>query len=182
MNADRSTVLQRPYAPGFPESSSLVMRTERFRSQAEREKALNRDEGRCVVTGTTDPDVCHIFPFADSESDQYRHHLVGLFHMEAFWGEARCRRLYKSLSSGRLPNMIDTAANMICSSRGVHTSWAQGLLAFEPLKTPATCWPCIRLRVRWLERTRIPSMESRVSFWTDPRTVLVPEDMRITRS
>lgn len=204
MNADRSTVLQRPYAPGFPESSSLVMRTERLRSQAERAKvkfpfgsrcnpallnadrnlsqAFKRDEGRCVITGTTDPDVCHIIPFADSESDQYRHHLVGLFHMEAFWGEARCRRLYKSLSSGRLPNMIDTAANMVCLSREVHTSWAQGLLAFGPLETPATCWPCIRLRVRWLERTWIPSMESRVSFSTDPRTVLVPEDMRITRS
>ncbi|KAF0323073.1 integral membrane protein, partial [Colletotrichum asianum] len=102
-------------------------------------QALNRDEGRCVVTGTTDPDVCHIFPFADNESDQYRHHLVGLFHMEAFWGEARCRRLYKSLSSGRLPNVIDTAANMICLSREVHSSWAQGFLAFEPLETPATC-------------------------------------------
>ncbi|CCF34388.1 hypothetical protein CH063_01130 [Colletotrichum higginsianum] len=71
---------------------------------------------------------------------------------------------------------------MICLSRHLQRSWARGQIALEPLESPVSSTPILRLQVHWLRRTRIPSAASTVSFSADPRQMFVHEDERAVAS
>ncbi|KAJ0162759.1 hypothetical protein CTA2_4038 [Colletotrichum tanaceti] len=139
-------------------------------------RALERDKKRCVLLGTTDPHVAHIFSHAAiSHVSMYRSKLGCL---STIWGEARIKR-YQEAHGGSL----DVPQNMLSLNYTVHHRWDKAQVAIEPIGQPNNSTIRIRLHIledtklRSLRRKRDPSRDEfqwRNDLAQDPREILKP--------
>ncbi|EXF84426.1 hypothetical protein CFIO01_02741 [Colletotrichum fioriniae PJ7] len=162
------------------DGSGTMTPKEHSQFEIERTKAWGRDEGLCIATGVTDPEICYIVaPIVCPPESLLL--LASFVHSAEVvgWDEGFYARIKAKLSARR-KGITNLMTNMLCLSRQLEPSWSEGLFALEPLESldDDSSLPRIRLRVHWLRRTRIASMASRIakSFSTDPRDVFLEEE------
>ncbi|OBR04819.1 Integral membrane protein [Colletotrichum higginsianum IMI 349063] len=131
---------------------------------------------RCVLLGTTDPHVAHIFSHAAiSHVSMYRSKLNCL---ATIWGDARINRYQEAHGES-----LDVPQNMLSLNYTVHHRWDKAQVAFEPIGQVNNS--TIRVRLHLLEDTKLRSLKrkrdsSRDEFqWRndlaqDPRETLKP--------
>jgi hypothetical protein len=119
-----------------------------------------------VVTGAASPDICHIFPFAAKKNPDRIS--SGLFAYMYLWGTPVFQRLKSLLVEDG--NIIDTAANMVALQPLLHRWWSKAMIGFEPIEKIEKG---IRLRVRWLPKTRL-AMKDKVALDMNPSDCLQP--------
>ncbi|KAK2014453.1 hypothetical protein LZ32DRAFT_690470 [Colletotrichum eremochloae] len=160
------------------------------RNQSEVDSALKRDNNKCVITDTANPEACHIFPFASLKQQSQRTLGPDLELMTSLWGNDRVDTLAEKLTmiGTHDTTAVDTMRNMICLSPQLHDWWTRGYFALEPIKsssesisggTPTRLdrtakkprleqeWS-IHIRFHWLRKTDIPTLTSQVNFSQDP--------------
>ncbi|KAK1992808.1 hypothetical protein LX36DRAFT_644161 [Colletotrichum falcatum] len=125
------------------------------RNQSEVDSALRRDNHKCVITDTANPEACHIFPFAPLKQKNQR-------------------ELDLIISGGHDTPAVDTMCNMICLSPQLHDWWTRGYFALEPISVSSeptsggTPKWSIDIRFHWLRKTDVPTLTSHVDFSQDP--------------
>jgi hypothetical protein len=99
-------------------------------------KCLERDGGKCVVTGRPHPDVAHVFPFCmlKWKGSPMEERLFEFWNLlSLFWPEEKIdtwkARVFPT-DEGR-----ETCRNMLCLDPTVYRMWTKGLFAFKPLHT-----------------------------------------------
>ncbi|CAK7199632.1 hypothetical protein SEUCBS139899_002315 [Sporothrix eucalyptigena] len=97
------------------------------RDKMQSELCSERDGRRCVLTGTLNPDVCHIFPFSANSSEEKSTRLRNI--SAVFYSIVGER---SSLVLER-PSSSDECWNMICLNKQLHSWWARGHFAFKCL-------------------------------------------------
>ncbi|KAI8227502.1 hypothetical protein K4K55_007953 [Colletotrichum sp. SAR 10_96] len=107
------------------------------RSEAERQKTLNRDGERCLFTRAI-CEVYHIVPFWTLKRPTMVRKLLST--MELLFGEGtgpRFRSSFTSRNAGNTApgenNIVDKCSNMLCLSPELHGFWEKGLFALEPV-------------------------------------------------
>ncbi|KPM43394.1 hypothetical protein AK830_g3202 [Neonectria ditissima] len=135
---------------------------EATRSQPEKAKVTNRD-GCCVITGTADPDICYVFPYAARKTLKQTD--LSLKILRSLWGTDAHQRMLRLLAVDG--NIIDTAQNMVAMSPQLHRLWSMAKFGLEPTEKLEYG---IRVRFRWLHRTGL-AMEHLVPLDLDPRKV-----------
>ncbi|KDN68282.1 hypothetical protein CSUB01_10358 [Colletotrichum sublineola] len=107
------------------------------RNKLESQAALKRDNARCVLTGSPNPEVCHIFPFSALNHQERVDSLLVI--MAPIWGQDRIKKLLEKLTGRYNPgasnnqNVIDEARNMISLNQQMHYFWGRGYFALEPM-------------------------------------------------
>ncbi|KAK2035525.1 hypothetical protein LX32DRAFT_678372 [Colletotrichum zoysiae] len=110
------------------------------RNKLESQATLKRDNARCVLTGSPNPEVCHIFPFSALSRQEQVDTLLGI--MAPVWGQDRIDKLLVKLTGRYNPgasnnmNVIDQARNMISLNQQMHYFWGRGYFALEPMGMP----------------------------------------------
>lgn len=90
-----------------------------------------------------------------------------------YWGAALSDRL-GSLRTGN-GNIVDSPKNMICLSPLLHYWWGKAYFAFEPYERLPDG---IRVRFRWLTKSRFEGVQTLDSLDHDPRTCLHEPDQQ----
>ncbi|KAF4928293.1 hypothetical protein CGCVW01_v002015 [Colletotrichum viniferum] len=121
----------------FSERPTQPREHQHGRSEAERQKALKRDGGRCLFTRTI-CEVCHIVPFWTINRSSMILELlsfVGILFDFDFY-----TRLETSFTSRNTDNtapgennIVDKCSNMLCLSPELHRFWEKGLFGLEPV-------------------------------------------------
>ncbi|KAK4154572.1 hypothetical protein C8A00DRAFT_14291 [Chaetomidium leptoderma] len=142
---NRSSISQQP-VPMSPLTAMLGNQGDAARSKAAALNAKERDGNVCLLSGTSDPEAAHIFPFATSESKQFNH-LNAL--LQSFWGINKAlawRSLYEN------PAITQSLVNYLSLGHQLHFWFDKARFAFKPLsQTPIT----ITLQFHWLRRTNL---------------------------
>ncbi|SPO01318.1 uncharacterized protein DNG_03994 [Cephalotrichum gorgonifer] len=100
-------------------------------------------------------------------SDAFRTVLLGL------WGREYHRRLHTLILDD--PGAINSARNMICLTPTLHDWWGKGYFALEPYEELPDG---VRVRLRWLRRSRIGVYDKLPALATDPRTQPPPPQVQ----
>ncbi|KAH6955654.1 hypothetical protein BKA56DRAFT_563545 [Ilyonectria sp. MPI-CAGE-AT-0026] len=126
------------------------------RDRAERDKCYNQDHGRCVVTGLSNPHVCHIIPYTWNNT-AYRHQRASWFTLALTLVSPRNPYLHV-LQQGI--GSSDKAWNMVSLSPLLHFWWLKGFFAFKCMGiTPvdgSDNLSEITLQFRWMPRSPNP--------------------------
>lgn len=112
------------------------------------QKAKDRDGNVCLVSGMSDPEAAHIFPFAASQSKRFGY-LDAL--LQCFWGIEQAltwRNLYTNAA------ITQSVVNHLCLSHQLHFWFDKARFAFKPLFQTDTT---ITLQFHWLRRTYLSS-------------------------
>ncbi|KAI1377193.1 hypothetical protein F4677DRAFT_459096 [Hypoxylon crocopeplum] len=133
------------------------------RSGSEITKCLRRDGQACIFTGVSNPQVCHIFPFASLESGYTESALESL---GVIYRQKIVDRYQEITTSSR--NIVDTAKNMISMNGILHSWWAKGKFALKPVTELENG---VRVEFHWLQ-TAGKRVRDHVYLDTDPRNVL----------
>ncbi|KAK6226333.1 hypothetical protein QIS74_02380 [Colletotrichum tabaci] len=91
---------------------------------------LERDGMHCVLTGSNNPEVCHIWPFWAANRKKQASKAVRA--LAFVFGRERIKEIRKKLASEN-SNTVDTPGNMITLSRQLHRYWEEGYFALEPI-------------------------------------------------
>jgi len=118
------------------------------------------------VTGTANPDICHIFPFTATNTPDRT--TSGLYVVYTLWGEQVHQKLSRMLVGDK--NIIDTAMNMVALEPLLHRWWGKAMIGFEPIEKIENG---IRLRFRWLSKTKL-AMKDEVAWDLNPLDCLQP--------
>ncbi|KAK3988798.1 hypothetical protein QBC44DRAFT_370625 [Cladorrhinum sp. PSN332] len=115
------------------------------------------DNYRCIVTQTSNPQVCHIVPFSanatEKARDLWRKCLITIVRLQLM-GTTSLERL-ESLFCSKL-GVSDRHWNSICLSPKLHDWWERGYFAFRYLGTrdPPLADPnsivCLRIQFEWM--------------------------------
>ncbi|KDN62553.1 hypothetical protein CSUB01_02270 [Colletotrichum sublineola] len=145
-------------------------------------QALQRDENRCVITNTSFPKVCYIFPFNWKHQKDIASPLIG---MRDLWGAIQTHRFLEKVYDNEYWDTfaLHTAANMICLNATLREWWHMGFFGLEPMEKPRPSdepgstpgssetqtrkW-AVRLRFQWLKKTNIRDLKTVVDFSDDP--------------
>ncbi|KAI8186556.1 hypothetical protein KHU50_001306 [Colletotrichum sp. SAR 10_65] len=107
------------------------------RSEAERQKALDRDGSSCLFTKAI-CEVYHIVPFWTLKRPTMVRKLLST--IELLFGEGTGPRFRSSFTSRNADNtapgennIVDKCSNMLCLSPELHRFWEKGLFALEPV-------------------------------------------------
>ncbi|KAL7927330.1 hypothetical protein ACQKWADRAFT_611 [Trichoderma austrokoningii] len=123
------------------------------RNVTEREKCLIRHGGKCMITGTAHPRVCHILPFAINAKqanitifEELRGSLNGLLGTDT--------ALHLSLLITSAPGSSDKSWNMLSLHPSLHSFWAKCLFAIKclgitPLENNTSI---IKLQFHWMPK------------------------------
>ncbi|CAM1505622.1 Fc.00g112590.m01.CDS01 [Cosmosporella sp. VM-42] len=132
-------------------------RTPVYRSQAESKKCRQQDNDRCIVTGTRDPMVCHIVPFAwNSTASNLRRTSTLLATIAFALGSVDDTEGLMAVLDQQL-GATDKAWNMLALSPMLHVWWGKGFFALKYLgATPVV--GCreqsgIELQFHWMPRS-----------------------------
>ncbi len=106
----------RPFVQ-LPPSKALVLKSLQCRE---------RDRNMCILTGTSHPEVCHIFPFAAGSQSDKLYQLDRRVHILADW-TTRPSLILTGLGAS------DKAWNMLSLNAQMHHGWSKGLWAFKSL-------------------------------------------------
>lgn len=107
------------------------------------EKRQKLDRNRCVITGTSDPDVCHIIPFAANSTEEARgrwengmRSVAGLHIVETRAGQhsSALEHRLQSLFSSEL-GVSDRHWNTISLSSTLHDWWGKAYFGLKCLGT-----------------------------------------------
>ncbi|KAK7422545.1 hypothetical protein QQX98_001568 [Neonectria punicea] len=134
---------------------------ETTRNQLKKSQVVTRD-GYCIITGTANPDICHVFPYAAKNAQT----IVALQVLQTLWRPGVHERFLRLLMEDE--NIIDTAQNMVALSPCMHKLWRTAKFGLEPI---SKIEKGIRVRFRWLHRTGL-TMKNQVQLDLDPRMVL----------
>ncbi|POR37327.1 Uncharacterized protein TPAR_02483 [Tolypocladium paradoxum] len=146
---------------------SSTTRTKSFRSAAEKNKAYERDNHACIVTGIIQAEVCHILPFALNSTQknlEVTRHASGF--LTALFGTS-----YEDDAGTLLYDSIgcsDRAWNMLCLNRQLHWWWSKAFFAFKCLGiTPKDeSNSCIDIQFHWI-RMRGTAPKAKVDVTVD---------------
>ena len=104
------------------------------RNTAQRSACLQRDENLCVLTKSTEPEVCDIIPFWwNNSSNAIGKTTRQLSSISDFLSVKQSVELYDLLTSE--PGCSDKTWNMISLNPRLHESWIKGYWAFKYLGT-----------------------------------------------
>ncbi|KPM43442.1 hypothetical protein AK830_g3149 [Neonectria ditissima] len=114
------------------------------RSSTQKDKALDRDKGLCVLLGSPGAEACHIYPFASiRHADKFRSKLHALADI---WGERKISEYRRSLGQ----NDLDIAQNILTLNCLIH-HWMDNMkVTFEPIVEECTSTTLV-LRYRFLQ-------------------------------
>ncbi|KAK1965204.1 hypothetical protein LY78DRAFT_747875 [Colletotrichum sublineola] len=131
-------------------------------------QALKRDNNKCVITDTANPEACHIFPFASLKQQSQRTLGPDLELMTSLWGNDRVDTLAEKLTmmGTHDTTAVDTMRNMICLSPQLHDWWTRGYFALEPIKSSAKMEHSHTLPLA--QEDRHPTLTPQVNFSQDP--------------
>ncbi|KAH7310572.1 hypothetical protein B0I35DRAFT_439361 [Stachybotrys elegans] len=109
------------------------------RSTTERDKCVERDGNKCVLTGIKDPEVYHIVPFAWNKSMSnakkafnLRHNILYLFGPE--FSEAVKADLHLKSDKTLVLGASDYAWNMVSLTPTAHDWWGKAYWGFDPVE------------------------------------------------
>ncbi|KAK4163699.1 hypothetical protein QBC43DRAFT_212340, partial [Cladorrhinum sp. PSN259] len=121
------------------------------------QKRKRLDNFRCIMTQTSNPEVCHIVPLSanasDAGMDLWRKCLYTIFGL-GLMGTALLDR-FESLFCSKL-GVSDRHWNSICLAVTAHDFWSRGYFAFKYLgtKDPPLANPksmvCLRIQLEWM--------------------------------
>ncbi|KAJ4254390.1 hypothetical protein NW762_009985 [Fusarium torreyae] len=130
-------------------------------SHSSAEDALRRrsDRDACAVTGTKDPNICHIIPFAWNDTQVAIERTMsvidgchGLFSLR--WIEEYGPLLARCGS----PGSSDKAWNMLCLNKQLWSLWSKGYFSFQWLGTAAfpndASMKTVTLQFNWMVRDK----------------------------
>ena len=107
------------------------------RNGAERRKCFQRDGDKCIVTGSPDPEACHIIPFSwnatSGQQSQTLHHMKTL---RIFMRKAEYEDLLLDLGifggvHAKTRGSSDKSWNMVSLSPQLHDWWGRAYWAFQ---------------------------------------------------
>ncbi|KAH6663944.1 hypothetical protein F5X68DRAFT_61113 [Plectosphaerella plurivora] len=107
------------------------------RNDDAREIAIVRDDHKCVVTHTPDPDMCHVVPYCINQTmhraDQMRHILVLMVaKLSPAWGLQLRKILCPVDQLGMaIRCSSDVPANLVALAQNFHKRWGKADLYFE---------------------------------------------------
>ncbi|KAK1992392.1 hypothetical protein LX36DRAFT_588502 [Colletotrichum falcatum] len=127
---------------------------------APRQTALQRDQSRCVLVGSEDPEVAHIYPHASILSakrcSQQTESLMKL------WGDKVIEGFMEEMNLGH----IDVAENMISLNCLIHFWMDQVKIALEPVEERSDPRN-LALRFRILQDSKLRPMKGKKSEFDD---------------
>ncbi|EFQ32595.1 hypothetical protein CGRA01v4_09579 [Colletotrichum graminicola] len=140
------------------------------RMEAPKRAALERDNYRCVILGSHDPQVAHIYPYA-SILNASRCSTMTRFVLREVWGDDAIRKFMDLMNM----NHVDVAENMISLCCQIHF-WLDHLkIALEPVEAMSNPHKLF-VRVRHLAdsnlRPKRKGVDPTVPLDTDPKKVL----------
>ncbi|KAI2619267.1 hypothetical protein GGR54DRAFT_647936 [Hypoxylon sp. NC1633] len=129
----------------------------------ESSKCRHRDGDVCIITGASNPEVCHIFPFA-SLNNTYTPYVLNV--MSVIYRDEVVKRYRELLTSHG--NIVDAPQNMLCMNGTLQKWWRMGRFALKPVTKLKNG---IRLEFHWLQ-TAGKMIRDTVPIDTDPRPLL----------
>lgn len=136
--------------------------------RAERDKCYNQDHGRCVVTGISNPHVCHIIPYTWNNTayrQQYARRLT-LALILVSHENTHLHVLQQGIGSS------DKVWNMVSLSPLLHFWWSKGFFAFKCMGiTPvdgSDNLSEITLQFRWMPRSPNPDASRFIKLEEQP--------------
>ncbi|CAI6098140.1 unnamed protein product, partial [Clonostachys chloroleuca] len=128
-----------------------IQLSEKIKSDEKRKKALGYQEGRCRISGSTEPEVACIMPlsFTNSAIDIDR----STQFKEAFYLFGASAVTASIVSGGVGLEANDKVSNMICLDRNLHSNWDKGYLGTKYLGMadfPGQDTTEITLQVVWM--------------------------------
>lgn len=128
-----------------------IQLSEKIKSDEKRKKALGYQEGRCRISGSTEPEVACIMPLSFTNraididrSTQFK---------EAFYLFGASAVTASIVSGGVGLGANDKVSNMICLDRNLHSNWDKGYLGIKYLgmaDVPGQDTTEITLQVVWM--------------------------------
>ncbi|OKL58859.1 hypothetical protein UA08_05688 [Talaromyces atroroseus] len=99
-----------------------------------------RENYKCVLTGQSESDAAHIYPFCLIKASTREPTVVATFWntMKLFWEDDRVKQWPKDIFGNELDlrNPQDTCLNMLSLSQYPHTLWGSGRFALRPIEKP----------------------------------------------
>lgn len=118
-------------------------------------QCLDRDRKRCIMTGTPNPEVCHVVPFVANNTDHRVRYLKCITQA--------LRTLNSDLGIlTSAPGWTDEAWNMLSLAPSLHGWWGRGYFAFRCLGVmlvagaavnTVTSQSTVDLQLHWLSRS-----------------------------
>ncbi|KDN71181.1 hypothetical protein CSUB01_09232 [Colletotrichum sublineola] len=164
------TVTRDSWNPEQKQSECSQVLAESERGRLNPLQALKRDNNKCVITDTANPEACHIFPFASLKQQSQRTLGPDLELMTSLWGNDRVDTLAEKLTmmGTHDTTAVDTMRNMICLSPQLH-DWRHPYQAGQDGKEAQ-----IRAKMEHshtlplAQEDRHPTLTPQVNFSQDP--------------
>ncbi|CAG9992639.1 unnamed protein product [Clonostachys byssicola] len=107
-----------------------IQLSEKIKSDKERKKALDYDEGRCRISGSTRPGVAHIIPFSFSNSTINMERTQMFRESFNLFNASTTAASY--IAGGQL-GLTDKLFNLVCLDRNLQSNWDKGYLGIKYL-------------------------------------------------
>ncbi|KAH8648999.1 hypothetical protein BGZ61DRAFT_376214 [Ilyonectria robusta] len=157
-NKKSSSKRPRPSASSrLEDDDGEYLPNDQSRNKTEKKLCLERDGDACVVMGTSNPEACHIVPFAWNKSHTALRKTSMVYdYGRAFFDGEWLVTHEKHLANPNNPGSSDKAWNMICLNHQLHAWWSSARLGFKCLGiTPSTkdqSKSTVNLQFYWMPR------------------------------
>ncbi|KAK7398504.1 hypothetical protein QQX98_012112 [Neonectria punicea] len=129
--------------------------SDKTRNATETKLCRHRDGHACVVMGTSQPEACHIVPFAwNSTQTGVKKTSLVLGYIAAFFDSASVVKYDRCLANANDPGSSDKAWNMLCLNRQLHWWWSKAQLGFKCLgiEDSSENQAMVTLQFNWMPR------------------------------
>ena len=135
-----------------------------LRNQDEKNSCRERDNYQCILTHTSDPQICHVFPF--SAKNNLGGTWLALQALGKLWAPEWLATCGQLLTNFDHPSDIsDKCPNMVALSATAHDYWTRAYLGFEPVQKFEDG---LQLSVQWLKSTNWNAEIGNFPLYTNP--------------